>query len=238
MTFVDTRGAGDTLWETGKLWYPCNPFFHPSQPPQRLQRRPRNERISFHLRVGLRGTPGQGCGPDFGRDTRCHFSPGPPLARRGRDAGEGQSGGARRRDHHRREAHRLPGDRAQDHQAHRLQRSGDRFRRRHLHGAGGLRRAVAAHRARRQRGKRAGSRPGRRRPGPDVRLRLRRDAGPDAAADLSRAPPGRAPVGSAPRRQACHGCARTPSRRSPSATSTASRIRSRPWCSPPSTRRA
>ena len=33
----------------------------------------------------------------------------------------------------------------------------------------------------------------RRRPGPDVRLRLRRDAGADARADLLRAPPGRAP---------------------------------------------
>ena len=35
-------------------------------------------------------------------------------------------------------------------------------------------------------------RPGRRRPGDDVRLRLRRDARPDAAADLDRPPPGRA----------------------------------------------
>ena len=36
-------------------------------------------------------------------------------------------------------------------------------------------------------------RAGRRRPGDDVRLRLRRDARPDAAADLDRPPPGRAP---------------------------------------------
>jgi S-adenosylmethionine synthetase len=42
--------------------------------------------------------------------------------------------------------------------------------------------------------------PGRRRPGPDVRLRLRRNAGADAAADLPLAPPGRAPVDAAPRR--------------------------------------
>ena len=52
---------------------------------------------------------------------------------------------------------------------------------------------------------------GRRRPGPDVRLRLRRDARADAGADLLRAPPGRAPGAAAqgrppavaaPRRQA------------------------------------
>ena len=40
----------------------------------------------------------------------------------------------------------------------------------------------------------------RRRPGPDVRLRLRRDARADARADLLRAPPGRAPGAAAPRR--------------------------------------
>ena len=43
-------------------------------------------------------------------------------------------------------------------------------------------------------------RPGRRRPGPDVRLRLRRDAGADAGADLLRPPAGRAPGGPAQRR--------------------------------------
>jgi S-adenosylmethionine synthetase len=42
--------------------------------------------------------------------------------------------------------------------------------------------------------------PGRRRPGPDVRLRLRRNPGADAAADLPVAPPGRAPGHAAPRR--------------------------------------
>ena len=40
-------------------------------------------------------------------------------------------------------------------------------------------------------------RPGRRRPGDDVRLRVRRDPRPDAAADLDRPPPGRAPGGGA-----------------------------------------
>ena len=102
---------------------------------------------------------------------------------------------------------------------------------------GGLRQAVARHRAGRQR--RQGPRPrtGRRRPGPDVRLRLRRNAAADAAADPPRAPPGRAPGGAAPRAASCRGCARTRSRRSRSATSTASPIRSTPSCSRRSTRR-
>ena len=79
------------------------------------------------------------------------------------------------------------------HPAHRLQRSDDRLRRRDLHRARRLRPAVARHRAGRRRRQGARPRAGRGRPGPDVRLRLRRDAEPDAAADLPLAPPGRAP---------------------------------------------
>ena len=53
-----------------------------------------------------------------------------------------------------------------------------------LRGAGRLRQAVARHRAGRRRRQGLDHGPGRRRPGPDVRLRLRRDAGADAGADL------------------------------------------------------
>ena len=86
------------------------------------------------------------------------------------------------------------------------------------------------HRAGRRRGQGPGPRPGRGRPGPDVRLCLRRDAGTDAAADLLLAPPRRAPGRAAPRRRACRGCDRTPRARSRSATSTASRTRSTRSC--------
>ena len=65
------------------------------------------------------------------------------LARRGRDAGQGQPGGARRRDHDQRARELRPG-RAPDHPPHRLHRSEHRLRRRHLHRAHRLRPAVAA----------------------------------------------------------------------------------------------
>ena len=66
---------------------------------------------------------------------------------------------------------------------------------------------------------------GRRRPGPDVRLRVRRDAGADAAADHAGAPAGRAPRRRARAAASTRSCGRTPSRRSPSSTATASRRR-------------
>ena len=107
-----------------------------------------------------------------------------------------------------------------------------------LHGARRLRPAVARHRAGRRR--RQGPRPraGRGRPGPDVRLCLRRDAELHAAADLPFAPPGRAPGRAAQATASSPGCVPTPSRRSPSAMPTASPSRSTRWCSPRSTRRA
>ena len=64
----------------------------------------------------------------------------------------------------------------------------------------GLRQAEQRHRAGRRPGERRPPEHRRRRPGPDVRLRLRRDARADAGADLLRAPPGRAPGAAAPRR--------------------------------------
>lgn len=71
----------------------------------------------------------------------------------------------------------------------------DRLRRRlrwcHLRRAEHHRQAVGGH----QPGRRPGQtgRPGRRRPGPDVRLRQQRDRRADAGADLLLPPPGRAP---------------------------------------------
>ena len=63
--------------------------------------------------------------------------------------------------------------------------------------------------------------PGRRRPGDDVRLRLRRDRRPDAAADLARPPPGRAPGRGAQVRRRCRTCVPTARPRSRSSTRTA-----------------
>ena len=56
-------------------------------------------------------------------------------------------------------------------------------------------------------------RPGRRRPGHDVRLRVQRDAGADAAADHARPSPDAAPGGGAQGRPASTTCARTASHR-------------------------
>ena len=73
---------------------------------------------------------------------------------------------------------------------------------------GVLRPAVPRHRA--GRGRRQGPRPraGRGRPGPDVRLCLRRNAAADADADLLRAPADGAPCRAAPRRPAAVATAR------------------------------
>ena len=97
---------------------------------------------------------------------------------------------------------RLSDRRARDHQAHRLRQHRLRHRLQGLRRAGRLRQAVARHRPGRRRRPRPEPRPGRRRPGPDVRLCLRRNAGADAAADLPRAPPGRAPGAAAQAGQA------------------------------------
>ena len=97
---------------------------------------------------------------------------------------------------------RLRPRRARDDPPDRLQRSRAALRRRRLRGDGLLRQAVAGHRAGRR--PRVGRlpEPGRRRPGADVRLRVRRDAGADAVPDLLRAPAGAAAKRSAPRRAA------------------------------------
>ena len=134
---------------------------------------------------------------------------------------------------------------------HRLRPRVVRLRRQHVRRAGVARRAVARHRPgrrrlrggahRARRGEDLLNSAGRRRPGDDVRLRLRRDRRPHAAADLAGAPHGRAPgrgaqgrhaAVPAPRRQdpghlrlrgrqAGRGCAPCSSRRSTAPASTA-----------------
>ena len=64
---------------------------------------------------------------------------------------------------------------------------------------------------------------GRRRPGDDVRLRLQRDARPDAAPDLDRPPPGRAAWPRCASRASSRTCVPTARPRSPTSTRTASR---------------
>ena len=82
------------------------------------------------------------------------------------------------------------------------------LRRRRLRRHGVLRPPVARHRAGRRPRVRRLPEPGRRRPGPDVRLRVRRDADADAVPDLLRASAGAAAERSAPRRPAAVAAAR------------------------------
>ena len=95
------------------------------------------------------------------------------------------------------------------------------------------RQAVARHRH--GRGSQRQAQAGRRRPGPDVRLRHQRDRRADARADHARPPAGQAPGRGAPQRASCRGCGRTPRARSRCATRTTARWASRPWCCRPST---
>ena len=76
---------------------------------------------------------------------------------------------------------------------------------------------------------------GRGRPGPDVRLRLRRNAGTDAAADHAGPQAGAAVERSAARRQARLPAARTARARSASSMPTGSPSASTPWWFPRST---
>ena len=152
----------------------------------------RVERLPLHLRIGLRRPSRQGRRPDLRRDPRRDLRAGPALARRRRDAVQHRPGRARRRDHDQR-ARRLHPGRARHDQAHRLRQHRLRHRLQGLRGDGLLRQAEQRHRAGRRPGQRRPPQQRRRRPGPDVRLRLRRDARAHAGADLLRAPPRRAP---------------------------------------------
>ena len=127
------------------------------------------------------------------------------------------------------------GARAQGHQRHRLRQLRRRLRRPHLRDHQHARQAVARHQP--GRGPQEARRTGRRRPGPDVRLRLQRGAGVHAGADLLLAPPGRAAGQGAQERQAAvaapgrqvagHAALRRRQDRRPST----------PSCCPPSTTR-
>ena len=148
----------------------------------------------------------------------------PKFARRRRDACHHRPGGARRRDHHQRHVDYIQVARntikriGYDNTEYGIDYKGcavmvcyDK--------------QSAGHRPGRRRRRGLRPRTGRRRPGPDVRLRLRRDARADAGADLLRAPSGRAPGRHCAATAACPGCAPTPRPRSRCATWTASRTR-------------
>ena len=117
---------------------------------------------------------------------------------------------------------------------HRVRQRRLRLQRQDLRRARVARRAVAGHRAGRRRRVRAperqggrghAQRAGRGRPGDDVRLRLRRDAGPDAAADLAGPPPVRAAGPGAPGRRPCPTCGPTARPRCRSSTRTGGPVR-------------
>ena len=118
----------------------------------------------------------------------------PRRPRRVRDADHDGARRRRRRDHDD-DLRRHPAARAQDGGRDRLHPREVRLRRRDLRRHRRARRAVARHRAGRRRVVRGAARrrrpdrpDRRRRPGDDVRLRVERDRGADAAADPARAP--------------------------------------------------
>ena len=154
-----------------------------------------------HVGIGVGRSSGQGRGPDLRRGARRDSRARPHGTRRGGDARVDRARRDGRRDHDQGER-RLRARRARNDPRHRLQRPRAALRRRRLRGDGLLRPAVAGHRAGRR--PRVGRlpEPGRRRPGPDVRLRVRRDAGADAVPDLLRASAGAAAKRGAPRRPA------------------------------------
>ena len=174
--------AGTSVLEARATQCRLRPYLRPPPVPKELPPYP----ATVHVRVRHRRSPGQALRPGVRRDPRRHPDAGPARARRVRVAREDRHGRRRRRDHDDR-AHRLPADRARDGAGDRLHRLGDGLRRRHLRRAHRGRAAEPGHRAGRERGRRPAQGAGRRRPGPDVRLRERRDAGAHAGADRLRA---------------------------------------------------
>ena len=166
----------------------------------------------IHVGVGVGRPSGQGRGPDFRcgarRDSRARSDgrvAAETLVSTGLVVMAGEITTAVKHDYAPHRARHDPPDR--------LQRPRTALRRRRLRGDGLLRQAVARHRARRRPRVRRIPEPGRRRPGPDVRLRVRRDAVADAVPDLLRASAGPAAERSAQATAACRGCGPTPSRR-------------------------
>ena len=156
---------------------------------------------------------------------------GPRGLRDARQHGPGRRLGRDLDDHLRRH----PGGRPRDDPQDRLHRRRPRLLRRLLRRHQRDRQAVARHRAGRRPRLRDARRPDRRgrarrrrrrRPGHDVRLRLARDRGAHAAADLARAQARAAPRARCARTARWTTCAPTARRRSPCATATACRSRS------------
>ena len=129
---------------------------------------------------------------------------------------------ARRRDHQQ-GASRLRENRATDRARHRLQQHRGRLRRQHVRRPDRDRAAVGRHLARRHRGRRPPQGTGRRRSGPDVRLRVRRDAGDHAAADRDGASADGKSHQAAQKQASSIFCGPTPRARSRFATSMAAR---------------
>ena len=164
----------------------------PSREPDEHRRR---RALPVHLRVGHRRPPGQDVRPDLGRHPRRDPPRGPERARRLRDRDDHRPRARPRRDLDH-DLRRLPERRPRHRPRHRLHEGRVRLRLPDLRHARVGQGAVGRHRDGRRRGargpvrRRARERARRRRPGDDVRLRLPRDAGADAAADRARAPHG------------------------------------------------
>src|SRR5574343_246979 len=152
----------------------------------------RHERILLHFGIRFGRPSRQGRRPDLRRHPRRHPGTGSARPRCRRNPLQHRPRRPRRRNHHQRQR-RLHSSCPRHDQAHWLRQHRLRHRLQGLRRAGRLRQAEPGHRPGRQQGLRRRSRPGRRRPGPDVRLRLRRNPVADAAADLPVAPPGRTP---------------------------------------------
>ena len=197
---------------TGPPATPVLPFARPIRKEPHDQHR-RRRPVPVHVRIGDRGSPGQDVRPDLGRDPGRHHRRGPQRAGGLRDGDHDGARAGARRDHHR-DVRRLPGGRPRHGQGHRLHARRLRLRLPDLRHAGVRQGAVAGHRDGRRRGARGPGRQGappgagRRRPGDDVRVRVPRDPGADAAADRARAPHGAAPRRGAQERRAALPAAR------------------------------
>ena len=136
----------------------------------------RKGRLSVHVRVGHRRASRQDCRPDFGRDSRRDPGAGSDEPRGVRNARHDRPRDGRRRDHDQR-LRRFPDDRPRHDPRRRLHAARD-------HGFDCETCAVLSSIHGQSPDIAMGVDTGRRRrPGPDVRLRLHGDAGADAAAD-------------------------------------------------------
>ena len=196
-----------------------------------------NGRFPVYVGIGVGGPPRQGGGPNLRRSARRDSRARPDRARRGGNAGVNGTRRDERRDHDCTQA-RFRADCARHDPPDRLRRSRAALRRRRMLGDGLLRAPVARHRARRRSRVRRVSQPGRRRPGPDVRLRVRRDACADAVPDLVRAPAGAAAERSAQGWPPAVAAAGRQIAGDGTLCQRPARSRSTPSCCPPSTIRA